>query len=110
MVLPIRRILMGLATLALAALALSPSYAGDKRLSDLSSAAIETEIAGLSSPDAKFGLDQAVKLSSITVDDITKDSSLGDQGRSRVAQSSYGCSTECSSGCSVGCSVGCRSR
>jgi len=108
-VLSIRKILMSVAALAFAALALSPSYAADKRLSQLSSAAIETQIAGLSDPDAKFGLDQAAKQSSITVQDIAKDSGLGDQGRSRIVQASYSCSTYCSTGCSTGCSSGCSS-
>lgn len=100
------------------ALAWATAPVGANELCDKSSAAVTAEIEGLGAPDAKFVIASADTASKGLIEQITKGSSIGDQGSSnQLAQArstgcstgcSVGCSTGCSNGCSNGCSMGCR--
>lgn len=81
--------------------------AGERDLLAKSSGLIAAEIDGLGAPDAKFLIASLGIGGKGSVEQMSKDSSVGDQGGTQVVQRSSGCSTGCTTGCSTGCTTGC---
>ena len=85
------------------------AYADERDLVAKSSALITAEVDGLGAPDANFVIASVDVGAGGLIDQLSKKSPIGDQGKTQIVQRSSGCSTGCSNGCSTGCSNGCSS-
>ena len=94
-----KRMFFALMAMAAIVLFVASAQAGERDLLAKSSALLAAEIDGLGAPDAKFIITSFDIGNKASIERISKDLPIGDQGGSQVVQRSSGCSYGCSSGC-----------